>query len=450
MNPLLFASLAVPVALVWAGTIESALGQDANDWIRSQAIRLRTFEPDQQGFGDLAPLKAVIGNARVVMLGEQAHAEGATFLGKTRIIQFLHEEMDFDVLCFESGLFDCEAAWRSIRSGTDAWTAMSTGIFPIWMQAAELAPLTDAMDRWAKTDRPLELCGYDCQLTGSASRDHLLGEIVGLNARGTPPALDEAGVKAVSEYVAALLKGSAPDAASRASGEATLAALSQALSGEAYAKVPAADRSFWKQLLKSLPAFTTMLGNSARKDLPLPEQFNPRDEQGGDTLTWLVRERYPNRKIIVWAASMHCVRSPDGITPLIPGLSYAGVHTMGHVAAAALGDDVFVLSFVSGAGQAGNVFGRSWQVPEPPSESLEARCRDLELGACIIPLRSAAEGTFGAGEFLARPLGNAPMRATWRKHVDAFAYTPVMVPATVRRSRSETPPANNGANESKQ
>jgi erythromycin esterase len=425
-----FCSLGVCVAA-------AAIAPPPAEWLKANAIPLRTLEPSDGGFADLAPLKAIIGDARIVMLGEQAHAEGATFLGKTRLIQFLHEEMDFDVLCFESGLYDCERSWQALKGGTDAWTAMSMGIFPIWMQAAELAPLTDFLDARAKSTRPLELCGYDCQLTGSATHDHLLAGIKALNSRGVPPPLDEGSVAALDAYFAALMAGRAPDAVARVDGDKALQALGEAFTAERFPGDSPRDLAFWKQMLRSLPAFTTMLSNSNRADPSLPEKFNPRDEQGGETMVWLARERYPNRKIIVWAASMHCVRSPEGITPLMPGLNYAGVKTMGHVASASLGKDVFIISFVSGAGTAGNVFGRQWPIPEPPAESLEALCKALTLGPCVIPLRGAQAESFGAAEFVARPLGNAPMRATWQRHVDAFVYTPTMTPATQRLTRED-------------
>src|SRR5687767_7885431 len=93
------------------------------EWVKQHAVRLRSLDPADRDFADLAPLKALIGKARVVMLGEQTHGDGATFLGKTRLIEFLHAEMGFDVLCFESGLYDCDRAWAALRQGTDASTA---------------------------------------------------------------------------------------------------------------------------------------------------------------------------------------------------------------------------------------------------------------------------------------------------------------------------------------
>lgn len=425
-----FGSVVVAVAL---GAQDSQSAPDAStSWLAENAVRVRSWNPAEGDLSDLAPLKTLVGDARVVMLGEQAHAEGETFLGKTRLIRYLHEEMGFDVLCFESGLYDCERAWQSLKAGEDAWSAMSTAVFPIWMKAEELRPLSEYLGREAKGARPLELCGYDCQLTGSQSRDHLLAEITALNAKASPPPLDAEGLERIGALIAAFKSGKAPPADDRTAIEAALTTLRDALTPERFPTVPERDRAFWRQMIASMPALLTMLANAGRTDILLPEMFNPRDEQGGETMVWLARERYAGRKIIVWAASMHCVRHPETITSGLPGLSYEGVRTMGTVAADALGEQVFVLSFTSGAGTAGNAFGKSWPVPEPPTDSLEARLARASLGPAIVPLRGAPAGSFAAGTFVARPLGNAPMTATWSRHVDAFAFTPVMRPATAR------------------
>ena len=75
-------------------------------WLKTNQVPLRTIDPTDVNFEDLKPLKKSIGNSRVVMLGEQTHGDGAAFDAKTRLIRFLHEQMGFNVLAFESGLYN--------------------------------------------------------------------------------------------------------------------------------------------------------------------------------------------------------------------------------------------------------------------------------------------------------------------------------------------------------
>ena len=49
------------------------------------------------------------------MLGEHPYDDGTTFVAKTRLVRFLHEQMGFNVLAFESGLYDCPKGYGSRR-----------------------------------------------------------------------------------------------------------------------------------------------------------------------------------------------------------------------------------------------------------------------------------------------------------------------------------------------
>ena len=84
-------------------------------WLQDNAIHLSSIDPNNTDFADLRPLENVIKNTKVVMLGEQSHGDGTTFLAKVRLIKFLHQELGFDVLAFESGLYDCNKVWTEIK-----------------------------------------------------------------------------------------------------------------------------------------------------------------------------------------------------------------------------------------------------------------------------------------------------------------------------------------------
>jgi len=84
-------------------------------WAKNHPVSLKSISPDETDFEDPAAFGKAVGDARIVFLGEQTHGDGATFLVKTRLIKYLHEEKGFDVLAFESGRIDCEK--RGLRSG---------------------------------------------------------------------------------------------------------------------------------------------------------------------------------------------------------------------------------------------------------------------------------------------------------------------------------------------
>src|SRR5260221_5450981 len=123
-------------------------------WLAKNAMRIRSLDVSDVDFSDLEGLRAALKGARVVMLGEHRHDEGTALLAKARLVRFLHEQMGFNVLAFESGLYDCPKAWEFIVKGEEPRKALSRGVFAIWSQSREVQPLFDYIGREAKGAHP--------------------------------------------------------------------------------------------------------------------------------------------------------------------------------------------------------------------------------------------------------------------------------------------------------
>jgi erythromycin esterase len=90
--------------LFWPSSCAAHDGEPAfTEWAKVHAVPLKTVEPDS-GFEDLAPLKEIIDDARLVCLGESRHDIHEQFRLKHRFIEFLVEELDFSVLVLEESL----------------------------------------------------------------------------------------------------------------------------------------------------------------------------------------------------------------------------------------------------------------------------------------------------------------------------------------------------------
>jgi erythromycin esterase len=70
-------------------------------WLKENAIPFNTSKAGS-GFADLMPLKPIIGNARIVALGEATHGTKEFFEMKHRLLEFLVKEMGFNTFAIEA------------------------------------------------------------------------------------------------------------------------------------------------------------------------------------------------------------------------------------------------------------------------------------------------------------------------------------------------------------
>jgi len=93
---------------------------------------VRTIDPQDDDFSDLDFLESRLEGVRIVLLGESHHGNGSDFLGKTRLVKFLHQRLGFNVLVFEAGLYDMEKAWRSIQSDQPSERVLAERLWRVW------------------------------------------------------------------------------------------------------------------------------------------------------------------------------------------------------------------------------------------------------------------------------------------------------------------------------
>ena len=90
----------------------SASGQnDIKKYVARNTNIIKTIQPDSLVFSDLEGVGRAIGDSRIVMLGEQDHGDAPTFLAKTRLIKYLHEQKGFNVLAFEDDFYTFNQGW---------------------------------------------------------------------------------------------------------------------------------------------------------------------------------------------------------------------------------------------------------------------------------------------------------------------------------------------------
>lgn len=114
------------------------------DWLRANAIPLNTVEAEH-GFSDMQPLKAVVGNARIVALGEATHGTREFFQLKHRMLEFLVTEMGFNIFAMEANMPEAQAINQFVLEGRGDPAAALAGLVLLDLEHAR-SPGHDPLD----------------------------------------------------------------------------------------------------------------------------------------------------------------------------------------------------------------------------------------------------------------------------------------------------------------
>ena len=149
-----------------------------------------------------------------------------------------------------------------------------------------------------------------------------------------------------------------------------------------------------------------------------------------ENLLWLAQKRFPNRKMIVWAASFHVMRNPSEIE--VPGsrISYKSTIPMGQHVHDALGDKVFTVGFTALKGKAGPWMRQPFEIETAPTGTLEDIFARANIENGWLSLNADDQAADGlAQKVYSRPLGYVWMKAFWGRHFDAMVFNRAMEPS---------------------
>ena len=169
------------IAILGAAMAPSAQARDPGiaDWIRSTARPCDTCEPAAD-HEDLASLRAMVGDARVVALGEGTLGTREFIQLKHRMVDYLASEMGFDLIALPTNLPETRALDDYVRTGKgDPRALLSWYWLKYWpLDTEEMLAFVEWLRAYnvSHPERPLGLVGYDMSkpdLPTETARDFL-------------------------------------------------------------------------------------------------------------------------------------------------------------------------------------------------------------------------------------------------------------------------------------
>ena len=132
-------------------------------YVRAQARPLQSIDPNNTNYADLAFLAPILQGRTIVELGESGHGVAEFSQTKIRLIKYLHEQLGYDVMAFESSILSTYLANEQASQLTPT-AFMQDAIFQVW-STTDVVQLFSYIQSTQSTPHPLILTGFDVQLT---------------------------------------------------------------------------------------------------------------------------------------------------------------------------------------------------------------------------------------------------------------------------------------------
>ncbi|MEV6159062.1 erythromycin esterase family protein [Nonomuraea sp. NPDC052129] len=395
-------------------------------WLRGHAAPLTHLDPEAP-LDDLEPLGDIIGDARVVAIGENSHFIHEFSLMRRRMLRFLAERCGFTVLAFEYGFsegFPLDA-WAQGEGADDELAAHLAAAIPVGVDE----PLRWMRRHNTTATAPVRFAGIDIPAAGGSLLP-ALAPVADYLREIDPevlPVIQQA-MRIAESFAGASAASAAPAWTRLAAAEqdalsAILMRLLIRFRAVELLYVSRGDQPSYDIALRRLEAachadygFRAMAGLFAGNGLTA--DTSARDVYMAGSILWHLERFEPGTRIVLAAHNAHIQRTPVSFNGHLTGLP------MGQHLHNRLGDEYVALALTSVTGQTADMrpdenarFGfaiddTALRPPEPGS--IEAAFADADLGLSIADLRRARHETGPAA---------APDRIRIQS---AYLHTPVL------------------------
>ncbi|UHA74870.1 erythromycin esterase family protein [Paenibacillus sp. 481] len=365
-----------------------------DNWIRTNAYSLDSIEPAtskdgiiaDDSFKDLDMLKPLLLHKRIVYLGESTHGAAEFNSAKTRLIQFLHKEMGYNVVAFESHLGRAAAQSGNMSKNT-AKDLMTGAIYPQWW-SEETLPLFEYAKDTQQLKNKLTFAGFDINPAGAFTTGEWMGD----------EALVKRFIEAESQYWTLM---SEEETTKYDQAKPELLKLYDQINKKMDERAQQLQAQYpdnphivklMKRAVEDRKKFIEEyipLAIASKKDQKAGvyestlKMFEWRDKAMADNLYWLATEIYPTERIVVWGHNTHINKANSNMkVPAFPG------KMMGELMQdTAFKDYSYSIGLYMGGGQHADNVGKKLSVPAPAPNSIESIMKETGRPYSFVDLR---------------------------------------------------------------
>lgn len=377
----------------------------------------------------------------IILLGEQTHGDGAVFDKKLEMIKDLHENYGYNLLVFESGMYDNFKANELYKSQKEEIDIFKQSVGWLYTTTEVFQELLDYME----THPELKILGFDSQ-ESTLFEEYFLNDFKSLCSKNNIVISNE-------DYIEIEKTMLVRDFEKYAFNKKDSTHLYNRINSiiEKIDRIPKKDieTKVLAQAFKSVFSDLDFGLKSLQKEKIAIQ--NPRDKQMAENLIF-IKETYPSEKIMGWGASYHFankinefeytleteeyIKNRIALTDSIHGETHTSESEeitqikelklavpMGQILKEKYGSKIFSIAFTSYKGDFFNIeIDQTTPILSPPSNSIESDLKDQNIKSTLSILKDSSD------KYYSSALGYIPLYANWEVIFDGIYYIENMYP----------------------
>lgn len=372
----LFSNSSVDFRLDSVTNLRSAAPRSVGDWIRKAAVPLPKSAANPSSY-DFSPLLTMVGDSRLVGIGESTHGTHEFFDLKRSALEFLVNEMGFNVLGIEANFAEVTLLNNSLSGSSDGMSPLAQVRYWMWDSEEGRSVIEWIRAYNMRHTVKVKVYGIDPQPV-----DSLVRYVVRYIRQ-----VDSLYASRVERSVSALALQSGYGQASEEIIRATRKAISDLSDRMVRRKSQYVERSSLSEW-ETVRQMVDLLGAAEAGMESRDASYVIRDQSMAETVRWILKREGPRSKMLVWAHNSHIALDGDG--------------AMGSQLRRELGNSIFTLGlfFDRGTFLAVPVPEHErdkglevFSVGPAPEGSLEALLRGAGLPVSLIDLRAVPKET---------------------------------------------------------